>query len=45
MNMNNSQIAETLRVDSKTVSVTKYRLKQKLGLNKDEELDDFIRKL
>ncbi len=45
MNMNNSQIAETLRVDPKTVSVTKYRLKQKLGLSKDAELDDFIRKL
>ena len=45
MNMNNFQIAETLRVDPKTVSVTKYRLKQKLGLGKDADLEGHIRKL
>lgn len=45
MNLNNSQIAEILRVDPKTVSVTKYRLKQKLGLGKDADLNDYIRKL
>lgn len=45
MNMNNSQIATVLNVDTKTVSVTKYRLKQKLGLTKDIDLDTFIRNL
>ncbi|TDS56865.1 helix-turn-helix transcriptional regulator [Myroides indicus] len=45
MNMDNSQIAIISNVDPKTVSVTKYRLKQKLGLTKDIDLDTFIKKL
>ena len=45
MNMDNSQIASVLNVDPKTVSVTKYRLKQKLGIAKEIDLDSFIRSL
>ena len=45
MNMGNIQIASVLNVDPKTVSVTKYRLKQKLGLSKDVDLESFIRTL
>ncbi|WP_334127191.1 LuxR C-terminal-related transcriptional regulator [Empedobacter brevis] len=45
MNMDNSQIASILNVDPKTVSVTKYRLKQKLGITKEIDLDTFIRNL
>lgn len=45
MNMDNTQIASVLNVDPKTVSVTKYRLKQKLGLTKETDLDSFIRKI
>ncbi|WP_291117063.1 tetratricopeptide repeat protein [Empedobacter sp. UBA7248] len=45
MNMDNSQIASILSVDPKTVSVTKYRLKQKLNLSKEVDLDTFIRNL
>ncbi len=43
MNMDNSRIAAILKVDPKTVSVTKYRLKKKLGLNKEIDLEDYIR--
>ena len=45
LNMDNTQIAAVLNVDPKTVSVTKYRLKQKLGLDKDVDLNTFIRNL
>lgn len=45
MNMDNTQIAKALKVDPKTVSVTKYRLKQKLNIDKEEDLNTFIRNL
>lgn len=45
LNMDNIQIANILKVDPKTVSITKYRLKQKLGLEKGEDLQIFIRNL
>ncbi|WP_426478050.1 helix-turn-helix transcriptional regulator [Chryseobacterium sp. CBSDS_008] len=45
LNMNNFQISNVLKVDPKTVRVTKYRLKQKLGLNKEVDLCDFIQNL
>ncbi|GEM_PF-1259418 len=35
-------IAELLSVEPKTVRMTKYRLKQKLGLGKEEDLNEFI---
>ncbi|SMO72769.1 hypothetical protein SAMN06265171_105275 [Chryseobacterium rhizoplanae] len=45
LNLNNFQISNILKVDPKTVRVTKYRLKQKIGLNKNDDLCDFIKNL
>ncbi|AZA83289.1 tetratricopeptide repeat-containing protein [Chryseobacterium lactis] len=45
LNMDNMQIATALKVDPKTVSVTKHRLKQKLEVNKEDDLNTFIRNL
>lgn len=45
LNLNNFQISNILKVDPKTVRVTKYRLKQKIGLNKEDDLCDFIQSL
>lgn len=45
LNMTNQQIANVLKVDSNTVRVTKYRLKQKIGLGKDEDLQTYIQNL
>jgi DNA-binding CsgD family transcriptional regulator len=45
LNMDNQQITQALNVDIKTVRMTKYRLKQKLGLNRDDDLTGFIQKL
>ena len=42
LNLDNQQIANTLNVDLNTVRVTKYRLKQKLGLSKDVDLSVFL---
>ena len=42
MKMSSKEIAELLHVESKTVRMTKYRLKQKLDLSKDEDLNSFI---
>jgi len=35
-------MADILQVDPKTIRVTKYRLKQKLGLNTEDDLSTFI---
>jgi DNA-binding CsgD family transcriptional regulator len=45
LNMNNFQISNILKVDPKTVRVTKYRLKQKIGLNKEDDLCGFIQSI
>ncbi|MDV3907931.1 hypothetical protein CMT84_05630 [Elizabethkingia anophelis] len=45
LNMDNIQISNILKVDPKTVSITKYRLKQKIGLRKGDDLQIFIRNL
>lgn len=45
LNMDNQQIANILKVDPKTVRVTKYRLKQKMGLGKEEDLKIFIQNI
>ena len=39
LKMNTKQIAHLLHVEPKSVRMTKYRLKQKLGLGKDDDLD------
>jgi len=40
-----SELANPLKADPKTVRVTKYRLKQKMGLGKDEDLKIFIQNI
>lgn len=45
LNLDNQEIANLLNVDLNTVRVTKYRLKQKLGLDKEEDLSLFIQNL
>lgn len=42
MKLSSKQIAALLHVEPKSVRMTKYRLKQKLGLGKDEDLDIFL---
>lgn len=42
MKLSPKQIAALLHVESKSVRMTKYRLKQKLGLGKEDDLDAFI---
>jgi DNA-binding CsgD family transcriptional regulator len=43
--MDNLQIANTLKADPNTVRKTKYRLKQKFGLTKENDLQDFIQSI
>ncbi|UCA61795.1 hypothetical protein KB553_09775 [Chryseobacterium rhizoplanae] len=45
LNMDNLQISNTLKVAPATVRVNKYRLKQKLGLGKEDDLCSFIHSL
>lgn len=45
LNMSNAQIANVLKVDVNTVRMTKYRLKQKLGIDKEVDLQQFIQNL
>ena len=45
LNMDNQQIANILKVEPKTVRMTKYRMKQKMGLDKDIDLATFIQNL
>ncbi|WP_080777848.1 helix-turn-helix transcriptional regulator [Chryseobacterium phocaeense] len=45
MNMDNQQIANILKADPNTVRVTKYRLKQKIGLGKNDDLRSFIQNI
>ncbi|MCE7040150.1 hypothetical protein [Dyadobacter sp. CY312] len=45
LDMDTKQIATLLSVEPKSVRMTKYRLKQKLNLDKDEELGDYLRRM
>lgn len=45
INMDNQKISHILKVDPQTVRVTKYRLKQKLGLDKTQDLQLFLQDL
>ncbi|MGV0995068.1 tetratricopeptide repeat protein [Empedobacter falsenii] len=45
LNMDNVQIANMMKVETKTVRMAKYRLKQKIGLSKEQDLQIFIRNL
>ncbi len=45
LNMDNQQIANILKADPKTVRMTKYRLKQKFALGKEDDLQMYIQNL
>ena len=45
MKMDNTQIASMMKVESKTVRMTKYRLKQKIGIDKEIDLNTYIQQL
>jgi len=42
LKFSSKEMADMLSVEPKTIRVTKYRLKQKLGLGKDDDLNIFI---
>ena len=43
LQMNTSQIAQAMHVEAQSVRMFKYRLKQKFGLDKDTDLEEFLR--
>jgi DNA-binding CsgD family transcriptional regulator/tetratricopeptide (TPR) repeat protein len=45
LNMDNQQIANILKAETNTVRTTKYRLKQKLGLGKEVDLQLFLQNM
>ncbi|MCW3161780.1 helix-turn-helix transcriptional regulator [Chryseobacterium oryctis] len=45
LNMNNQQISNILKADPNTVRISKHRLKQKLGLSKEQDIRLFIQNL
>lgn len=45
LNMDNQQIGNILKIDPNTVRVTKYRLKQKFGLKKEDDIHRFIQNI
>lgn len=45
LGMDTKQIANLLNIEPKSVRMTKYRLKQKFGLTKDEELNIFFHQI
>lgn len=45
LQMNTKQIAGLFHIEAKSVRVAKYRIKQKLGLGKEDDLDLFLQKI
>lgn len=45
LNMDTRQIAQLMHVEAKSVRMSRYRIKQKLGLSKDDDLNVFIQQL
>ena len=45
LNMDNQQIANIMKIEPKTVRMAKYRMKQKIGLEKEIDLQTFIQNL
>ena len=45
LNMDNQQIANLLKVEVKTLRMTNYRLKIKLGLDNQMDLQSFMQNL
>ena len=42
---NTKEMASLMGVEPKSIRMSKYRLKQKLGLDKEEQLEAFVRGL
>jgi DNA-binding CsgD family transcriptional regulator len=42
LRMNNREVADLLNISSKTVEATRYRIKKKLNLTKEDSLSNFI---
>jgi len=45
MGLSNKEISNRLNIEAKSIRMARYRIKQKLGLGKDDNLDNFIRTL
>jgi DNA-binding CsgD family transcriptional regulator len=45
MGLSNKEISTRLNIEAKSIRMARYRIKQKLGLGKDESLDNFIKTL
>ncbi|HEY0611509.1 MAG TPA: LuxR C-terminal-related transcriptional regulator, partial [Chitinophaga sp.] len=45
MGLSNKEISVRLNIEPKSIRMARYRIKQKLGLGKDDSLDNFIRTL
>lgn len=45
MGLSNKEISMRLNIEPKSIRMARYRIKQKLGLGKDDSLDNFIRTL
>ncbi len=43
MGLSNKEVAERLAIEPKSIRMARYRIKQKLGLDKEENLDSFIK--
>jgi DNA-binding CsgD family transcriptional regulator len=43
--VSNKELANIMNVDYTTLMMKKYRLKKKLNLSKDDDLEEFITKL
>ncbi|MDC8103756.1 hypothetical protein MTQ00_04315 [Chryseobacterium sp. B21-037] len=45
LKMDNRQISQLMHIEPKSVRMSRYRIKQKLGLDKEEDLNLFLQKL
>lgn len=45
MKLSNKEIASQMNVEPKSIRMARYRIKQKLNLGKDEDLDQFIQEI
>ncbi len=45
MGLTNSEIAGILNIETKSVNMAKYRLKKKMGLEEEQDLQEFVRTL
>ncbi|MEH0153557.1 tetratricopeptide repeat protein [Limibacter armeniacum] len=45
INLSTKEIAQMLNISTKSANMTRYRIRKKVGLNKEEDLMDFVRKI